>query len=370
MSKSYKHELIIGLFLLGLCVTFYFLYGILVAFLLGLLLAFAAKPMVERIQRKIPNRAVATTLYLIGLVGITILFLLLFTKFINRDFNRFNQSFSLLVSNNQEDLDETAQKVKGYISDLYASQEMELKADSLMTELQELDYSQLDTESISAGYDKIMSVFENDQPKEESTGRSFGVLYILISTVAYFVLILYQLDYFEGLKTRYFSGEIKSKLTVLFDDFNQSFLRYLKLRTKIVLWLALIYLIAFFIMDMPGMIFITLIILVLSYIPYLQYLALIPLLLGCLVLSIENPHSFLFYFGIVLGVFVLASIVEELLLTPLIMEKHIGMNPVIMVLALAVWGYVLGTPGLLIGIPLTSLFIIYVKRYIVPIVSD
>ncbi|MFT6183939.1 MAG: putative PurR-regulated permease PerM [Flavobacteriales bacterium] len=102
----------------------------------------------------------------------------------------------------------------------------------------------------------------------------------------------------------------------------------------------------------------------------MQYLALIPLLLGCLVLSIENPHSFLFYFGIVLGVFVLASIVEELLLTPLIMEKHIGMNPVIMVLALAVWGYVLGTPGLLIGIPLTSLFIIYVKRYIVPIVSD
>ncbi len=369
MIKPYKNEIIIGLFLVGLCVAFYFLYGILVSFLLGMLLAFAAKPLITRIQRKVPNQAYATTLYLLGLFGIIVLCLVFFTQFINRDFKRLNQSFTLLVSNNQEELDQTAQVVKGFISDLYASQDLEVKADSLMTELKEMDYSQLDTKSMSASYEKMTSAFQSNSLEESSKGPRFGILYILFSTIAYFVLILYQLDYFEGLKTRYFSGKLKSKLGLFFDDFNQSFLRYLRLRTKIVLWMALMYLIAFFILDMPGMIFITLLILLLSYIPYLQYLALIPISLGCLVLSVENPHGFLFYFSIVLSVFVLASLVEELVLVPAIMEKNIGMNPVIMVLSLAIWGYVLGSPGLLIGIPLTSLIIIYIKRYIAPIVS-
>ena len=45
------------------------------------------------------------------------------------------------------------------------------------------------------------------------------------------------------------------------------------------------------------------------------------------------------------------------------MEKNIGMNPVIMILALSVWSYLLGIQGLLIGIPITSLIIIYIKRY-------
>jgi len=370
MIKNDKHEIILGLFLVGLCVAFYFLYGILISFLLGLLLAFAAKPIIDRIQRKVKSQGLASTLFLLSFAGVIVLFLVFFTQFINRDFKRFDQSFTLLVSNNQDQLDETAQKVKTYMGDFYASKEIDLSTDSLITELQEVDYSQLNTESITAGYKKLMAAVQSSETEEKSTETRFGVLYILISSVAYFVLILYQLDYFDRLRSHYFSGELKSKLGVIFDDFNQSFVRYLKLRSKIVLWLLLIYITAFIIMDMPGMILITLFIFILSYIPYLQYLALIPLALGCLVLSIENPHSFLFYFGIIAGVFLLASLVEEIVLVPLIMEKHIGMNPVIMVLALAVWGYVLGTPGLLIGVPLTSLFIIYTKRYLLPLIPS
>jgi len=102
----------------------------------------------------------------------------------------------------------------------------------------------------------------------------------------------------------------------------------------------------------------------LSYIPYLQYLALIPLAVGCLVLSTEHSQSFLLYYGIVVGVFVLASVIEELLLNPKIMEKNIGINPVILILALSVWSYLFGIRGLIIGIPMTSLFILYFKRFV------
>lgn len=119
-------------------------------------------------------------------------------------------------------------------------------------------------------------------------------------------------------------------------------------------------------MDMPGVLILTIIIAILSYIPYLQYFALIPLSVSCIVLSVENDQSFLLLFGVVLGVFILASILEEAILTPWIMEKNIGMNPVIMILALSAWSYLFGLKGLLIGIPMTSLIIIYTKRYFLP----
>ena len=72
---------------------------------------------------------------------------------------------------------------------------------------------------------------------------------------------------------------------------------------------------------------------------------------------------FLFYFCIVLGIFILASIIEELILTPRIMEKNIGINPVIITLAISVWSYLLGIPGLLLAIPMTGLIIILFKQY-------
>ena len=116
-------------------------------------------------------------------------------------------------------------------------------------------------------------------------------------------------------------------------------------------------------MDLPGFILITIFILILSYIPYIQYIMLVPVAIACLPLSIEGNHGYLFYYGIATGTFVIASLIEELVLIPLIMEKNMGMNPAIMVLALSVWGYALGIPGLLLAIPLTSLILIYVKRY-------
>lgn len=370
MLKKYKHEIIIALLLIGLSISFYYLYGILFPFVLGLLLAFSVNPTITRIQKIIKNRDLATTLFLAVSTGLIILCFVFFTQYINRDFKRLNSSVIVLAADNQDRLDHTAQKVKGYVGYFYDFAELEstlkIPSDSLTTDLQTMDFSQLDTESIQEGFSQILSLLPSREEGTLSEKPSFGFLFMLLSTLMYFILILYQLDYFTSIRKRYFSPKVKSELNIILDDFNQSFVKYIKLRTRIVLVLAVLYIVAFLILDMPGMILITLLIVLLSYIPYLQYLALIPLAVGCLVLSVENEQSFLLLFGIVVGVFVSASLIEELVLTPWIMEKNIGMNPVIMVLALSVWGYLLGLPGTLIGIPMTSLLIIYIKRHIIP----
>jgi predicted PurR-regulated permease PerM len=299
--------------------------------------------------------------------GGLILFLIFCTRYINRDFKRLNQSFIQITKIDKEKLNKTAQKVNEYIADIYdfesLKKSLKYKSDSVISGLKNMDYSQLDTESIKSGFEKLTSVFHRQKKEAETIQPSFSFTFIFFSTIGYFILILFHLDYFIKIREKYFGGKIKSIFHTIIDDFNKSFVKYFKLRTKIVLLLSPIYLVSFIILDMPGTILITLLIVLLSYISYLQYIALIPLSVGCLILSVENPHGFLFYFCIVLGIFILANIIEELILTPRIMEKNIGINPVIITLAISVWSYLLGIPGLILAIPMTGLIIILFKQY-------
>lgn len=367
MLKKYNNVILVTLFLLCFSISFFYLYGIFLPFILGMLLAFSVYPAILRIQKIVKNRNLATTIFLAIKAGGLILFLIFCTRYINRDFKRLNQSFIQITKIDKEKLNKTAQKVNEYIADIYdfesLKKSLKYKSDSVISGLKNMDYSQLDTESIKSGFEKLTSVFHRQKKEAETIQPSFSFTFIFFSTIGYFILILFHLDYFIKIREKYFGGKIKSIFHTIIDDFNKSFVKYFKLRTKIVLLLSPIYLVSFIILDMPGTILITLLIVLLSYISYLQYIALIPLSVGCLILSVENPHGFLFYFCIVLGIFILANIIEELILTPRIMEKNIGINPVIITLAISVWSYLLGIPGLLLAIPMTGLIIILFKQY-------
>jgi predicted PurR-regulated permease PerM len=365
--KNYRNEIIIGVLMIGFSIAFYYLYGILLPFILGMLLAFSAQPIITRIQKIVKSKGLATSIFLAVNTVIIILFFVFFTNYINRDFKRLNQSFVFLTTKNQKNLNQTTQKVKEYINNLYDIDQVEVllkhKSDSIINKIKNIDYSKLDTESIKTGFEKATAIFQSQKINTEQLKPKFSFLFILCSTVGYFILILYQLDYFTRIRKNYFGGKVKSIFHTIIDDFNQSFVKYLKLKTKIILLLSLIYISTFIILDMPGTILISLLIILLSYISYLQYLALIPLSISCMVLSVENSQSFLFYFSIVIAVFIMASVIEEWLLKPRIMKENTGINPVIIALALSIWTYLLGMPGGLIAIPMTGLMIIIFKQY-------
>ncbi len=365
--KNYRNEIIIGVLMIGFSIAFYYLYGILLPFILGMLLAFSAQPIITRIQKIVKSKGLATSIFLAVNTVLIILFFVFFTNYINRDFKRLNQSFVFLTTKNQKNLNQTTQKVKEYINNLYDIDQVEVllkhKSDSIINKIKNIDYSKLDTESIKTGFEKATAIFQSQKINTEQLKPKFSFLFILCSTVGYFILILYQLDYFTRIRKNYFGGKVKSIFHTIIDDFNQSFVKYLKLKTKIILLLSLIYISTFIILDMPGTILISLLIILLSYISYLQYLALIPLSISCMVLSVENSQSFLFYFSIVIAVFIMASVIEEWLLKPRIMKDNTGINPVIIALALSIWTYLLGMPGGLIAIPMTGLMIIIFKQY-------
>lgn len=368
MFQRYKHEIIISCFILVFIIAFLKLYSIILPFVIGLFLAIAVDPIISKIQKVFKNRNVATTVFLAGVFGIIILFLFFFTYNINRDFKRMNHCFSVITSENQTFIDNSTKKAKEFISNLYDFNKLEenikIQADTLKKSVKNQNSSKIDTESIGASIDKIKSLFPTKKESTASENSSVSFIVLFFSSIFYFVLILYQYDYFKSVQKRYFSSSIKSKLSTLYDDFNQSFILFFKLRTKVVLLLTIPYAVTFTIMDMPGMILLTFIIAILSYIPFLQYLTLIPLALSCLVLSTETDKSFILLFGIVVSLFILMSCIDQLILTPRLMDKHIGINPVILVLTISIWVYLFGFFGVVIGIPLTSLLLIYLKRYL------
>lgn len=346
-------------------------YGIFLPFLAALFLGLGLQAFLKKLQKKIKNWDLLVSLFLTSLVLLLLSGTVFLGAFLNRDFQRFSKSIAVLLVENQENLDAGVEKIKDYLQVIYPSENL---SSDLKNDLQKLLNNPTDSSSSAINFNalgesltKLQGLLPTRKSKEESSSPTFSSLYIWGSFLLYFVLILYQLPYFQKVKERYYKGFMAERGQDFWQDFDQSFLRYFRLRTKVILWLMPLYLLAFILLDMPGISLISLALFLLLYIPYFHYFLLIPIALGCVVLSVENPQSFLFFFSISTGVFVLASILEEALLIPRIMEKNIGMNPVIMVLGLSFWTFTLGNLGILIGIPITSLVLIYTKRYLLPL---
>ena len=65
------------------------------------------------------------------------------------------------------------------------------------------------------------------------------------------------------------------------------------------------------------------------------------------------------------AVYAVAQITADMILTPKIMGKAMGMNPAIILLSLSVWGTLLGLLGMIIALPLTALLISYYEQYVI-----
>ena len=66
-----------------------------------------------------------------------------------------------------------------------------------------------------------------------------------------------------------------------------------------------------------------------------------------------------------MAVYIIVQAIQDLILTPKIMGKAMGLNPAIILLSLSVWGTLLGMLGLIIALPLTTLLLSYYNHYII-----
>jgi len=361
---KYRPHLITLSLALTLLLLLFFLGEIVLPFFLGLAFVYLVNPIVKRIQRLIPNRNLAVSVFLTSSLLIGIGAVLLFGNQIIKDFQRLNNAVISYAQSNSEQLDASTEKIKGYLSQLYSPEQLQ-ETLGLNTSLDSLDtdelMAQMDTDALKESLSNIGAFFtSNDSDEPASKGMNWFV--IILSTIAYFLYIIYTYGYFEAKFDKYFGSDRAGKFSEFIAEFKRTFLSYFMQRTKVVAVFIVFFCGSFLIIGIPGAILFGLLAGILCYIAYLQYIVLIPLSIGCLVLAIERDQNFFILFAIVLAVFIVSSILEEMVLFPYIMKDVSSMNPAIMMVSLAVWTYLLGTLGLLIGLPLTSLTLIYLDK--------
>lgn len=138
---------------------------------------------------------------------------------------------------------------------------------------------------------------------------------------------------------------------------------YFRSQSIIAMCVGVLFAIGFWIIDFPMAIGLGLFVGLLNLVPYLQLVGLIPTILLSLLKASDTGENFWVILFMALAVFAVVQLIQDLVLTPRIMGKAMGLNPAMMLLSLSVWGALLGFIGLIIGLPLTNIIVAYVEEF-------
>ena len=128
---------------------------------------------------------------------------------------------------------------------------------------------------------------------------------------------------------------------------------------------GVLFAVGFSIIEMPMAIIFGLFIGVLNMVPYLQLVSLVPAVVLCFVASVSGGVPFWPTMGKCIAVYCVVQAIQDLVLTPKIMGKTMGLNPALILLSLSVWGSLLGLLGLIVALPLTTLLLAYYNEYVI-----
>lgn len=193
---------------------------------------------------------------------------------------------------------------------------------------------------------------------------------VLLSIIASMITLLYMffilLDY-ETLTAnwvRIFPKKNRPFWQALMNDVKRELNNYIRGQGMVALCMGIMFCIGFTIIGFPMAIGLGILIGILDLVPYLHTFALIPTAFLAMLKAADTGQSFWLVFGLAFLVFCVVQVITDMVVTPKIMGKAMGLNPAILLLSLSVWGALLGFLGLIVALPLTTLLIAYWQRYV------
>lgn len=197
----------------------------------------------------------------------------------------------------------------------------------------------------------------------QTVGILMGVLTVFVVLLYTFFLLLDYEYIVEGWADMVPAPQ-RPFLQQLVSDVAEGMNSYFRGQSLIALSVGILFAIGFQIVGLPMAIGLGLFIGVLNLVPYLQLLGFLPALLCVTMRSLDTGQNFWIVLLWTLVVFAVVQAIQDLVLTPRIMGKAMGLSPTVILLSLSVWGALLGFIGLIIALPLTTLCISYYKRYL------
>lgn len=223
----------------------------------------------------------------------------------------------------------------------------------------------------------ISQIFQSEDivsALQMGVGKIWGVITNVFSFIkgvlGAFIILLYLffilMDY-ESISAGFvnlFPRSKRSTASMVLEDVKHDMNAYFRGQALIAFIVGVLFSIGFSIVGLPMAIGLGVFIGFLNLVPYLQIVGIVP---TCLLIFLrtsqtgENYWLILFYCFLV---FLVVQGLQDLVLTPRIMGKMMGLKPAIILLSLSVWGSLLGFIGLIIALPLTTLLISYYRLFV------
>lgn len=212
-------------------------------------------------------------------------------------------------------------------------------------------------ESLREAMPKVFSVL----------GQTASVIISIVAsliTLLYMFFILLDYEYLTENWIKIFPKKSRPFWQELVKDAARELNNYIRGQGLVALTMGVLFCIGFTIIGFPMAIGLGILIGIMDMVPYLHTFALIPTVFLALLKSADTGQNFWWVLISALAVFAIVQLIIDMIVTPKIMGKAMGLNPAILLLSLSVWGALLGFIGLIIALPLTTLLIAYYQRYI------
>ncbi len=182
-------------------------------------------------------------------------------------------------------------------------------------------------------------------------------------TLLYMFFILLDYEHLADEWPLYLPVRWRATANKLSSDLIHGMNQYFRGQALVALCVGVLFATGFVIIDFPIAIGFGLFIGVLNLVPYLQIVSLFPMVLLAMLKAANTGDNFWLVLAGALVVLCIVQSMQDLLLVPFIMGRRMNLHPALILLSLSVWGKLLGVLGMIVALPLTTLFLGYLKSY-------
>lgn len=350
--KPFTFDRVARIFFISICVAVAiwlidYLSGVLLPFAVACVLAYILNPMVEHNRKllRAKGRLLPTIITLFEIVCIITLACYLL--------------YPLIVSEVREMIDMLRQYSQMNTNGKYISEAVH-----------EFIRKHIDVEDVSKllTREEWMNIISTTANNTWSfVGTTLSVLFTIASWIIVLLYLVFILIDYPKIKTGLFNAipaKYQDIMWELLQEIGNVMQRYFRGQSLIAGIVGIMFSIGFVIIGLPLGVIFGLFIGLLNMVPYLQLISLPIALILCLIDSITTGGNFWVMLSATIAVYCIVQLIQDLFITPKIMGKQMGINPVFIFLSLSIWGTLLGFIGLIIALPLTTLVVSYYKRYI------
>ena len=328
-----------------------YLSAVLVPFFAAFLVAYIFDPLVCKIQNKVEYRIVAVVIVLSMMILVVGGALWIFIPMVVEEVRHLGVLIQKLFSDST-----WMERLYAFVpKDLWREFMSLVSWDKVADAMQSLDF-----------WNAAQSVAGKILPSAWGVLTKTSSLVMWLSGVGlifmYLVFIMLDMPKLRQGVKNLFPKRYKDDASEFAQEMDRFMGNYFRAQSFVALSVGILYAIGFGAIGLPMGVAFGLFSGALNMIPYLQ-LTTIPLaLLLAVVYALEKGMPFWEVAIIVLGIYLVVQLIQDLFLVPKIVGSSMNLPPVGILLSLSIWGKLLGFLGLIVAIPFTCLCLVYLEK--------